>query len=113
MKKITFLFSLLLTFLGVSTVWAQTFHVSDAPTETGWGAHTYWYTIMNGSSKGYLSTANKNDDGLTLTTTTLSDNDNEKWCVVGSETEGYRFYNKAEGYTKVLGITNKSGNCIY
>ena len=110
MKKITFLFSLLLTFLGVSTVWAQTFHVSDAPTETGWGAHTYWYTIMNGSSKGYLSTANKNDDGLTLTTTTLSDNDNEKWCVVGSETEGYRFYNKAEGYTKVLGITNKDGD---
>lgn len=110
MKKITFLFSLLLTFLGVSTAWAQTFHVSDAPTETGWGAHTYWYTIMNGNSKGYLSTANKKVDGLTLTTTTLSDNDNEKWCVVGSETEGYRFYNKAEGYTKVLGITNKSGD---
>lgn len=110
MKKITFLFSLLLTFLGVSSAWAQNFHVSDAPNGSEWGAHTYWYTIKNGSSNGYVSTSNADANGMTLKTTTLSNTDEEKWCVVGSETEGYRFYNKAAGTGKVLGITNTNKN---
>lgn len=113
MKKIIFLFSLLLTFLGVSSAWAQKFRVSDAPNGSDWGTHTYWYTIKNGSSNGYVSTSNADANGMTLKTTTLSNTDEEKWCVVGSEAEGYRFYNKAAGTGKVLGITNKNNSDYY
>lgn len=113
MKKITFLFSLLLTFLGVSSAWAQNFHVSDAPNGSDWGTHTYWYTIKNADGGAFVSISNADANGMTLTTTSLSNTDEEKWCVVGSETEGYRFYNKAAGTSKVLGITNKNNNNTY
>ena len=112
MKRSThFLITLLLTFfVGAAAAWAQVFIPSDAPTNGEWAANTHWYYIQNMDGNGWLSISNKDDNGLTLTTTTRSNTDEEKWCLVGDATNGYRFYNKASGTTKVLGLTNSSNN---
>lgn len=111
MKTIThFLFTLLLTFLAGSTAWGQVFIPSDAPTNGEWAENTHWYYIQNMDGNGWMSISNKDDNGLTLTTTTRSNTDEEKWCLVGDATNGYRFYNKASGTSKVLGLTNSSNN---
>ena len=59
------------------------------------------------SYPGYVLTvaAYCNTEGklrLSNSTTPADDNANALWCVVGSETDGYKFYNKASGTSKVL-----------
>lgn len=112
MKTTThFLFTLLLTFLvGNTTAWGQIFIPSDAPSNGEWAENTHWYYIQCMDGNGWMSISNKDDKGLTLTTTTRSNTDEEKWCLVGDATNGYRFYNKASGTNKVLGLTNSSND---
>lgn len=97
---------------GVSTAWAQHFLVSDAPSNGQWAEKTYWYYIQNQDGKGWISTASSYVDGsnLKLSSSTQPTDDAGKWCVVGDEATGYRFYNKESGTAKVLGIAYSSGN---
>ena len=111
MKRITFFLSLLLMiFAGVGSAWAQSFRVSDAPTNGQWGEHTYWYYIQNQDGNAWISTSYVDSDGyLMLNNTTQTLSEEGMWCLVGSETDGYKFYNKAAGTGKVLGFINKTG----
>lgn len=116
MKKFTFLLSLLLAFVGV-TASAQSLTISDAPNSDGtWASNTHWYLIRvaltDGSHQnaGFLSTDENyiNTNGLLLSNKAVPTNDKGLWCIVGDDTNGYKFYNKGEGTTKVLGMSEKS-----
>ncbi len=115
MRKITYLLALLLSFCGVTASAQDVLEISDAPTSDGWAENTHWYYIQNphkDRTQGYLSTnsAYVSDNGLTLTNATKPTDEYGLWCVVGDDTNGYKFYNKGEGTTKVLGITGSEQN---
>ena len=104
MKKLLFLFAVLLTSVGA---WAQqqTFsQTSDAPSDGQWAANTQWFVIHNASGQ-YLNSSYHTDGNLKLTGLNGSLADEALWCIVGDATKGYQFYNKAKGTTVVLGIT--------
>lgn len=116
MKKFTFLLSLLFAFVGV-TASAQSLTISDAPNSDGtWASNTQWYLIRVALTDGYhpkkayLSTNENyvNTNGLLLTNETVPTDDKGLWCIVGDKTNGYKFYNKSEGTTKVLGVSDWS-----
>ena len=104
MKKNTLIFSLLMIFcFGVN---AQVLKVSDAPANGVWSDNTTWYFIQN-KKGGVVSTdaAYCNTEGkLRLHNSTIPTENYAKalWCIVGDETNGYKFYNKADGAGKVL-----------
>lgn len=120
MKKFTFLLSLLLAFVGV-TASAQGLKISDAPEGENWAANTQWYLIRVAvidywhPNAGYLGTeeANLSDTDLRTDITTVSATDKVLWCIVGSEAEGYKFYNKGEGSSKVLGVATNGKAKLY
>ena len=109
MKKFTFLLSLLLAFVGV-TASAQDLTISGAPEGENWAANTQWYLIKVALTDdhhpyaAYLNTKSSHENGLLLTDVTVPTADNGLWCIVGSEADGYKLYNKAEGTSKVLGV---------
>ena len=113
MKKFTSLLLLLLTMFlwgGVDVV-AQTFTVSEAPSNGQWAENTHWYTIKlkeqtNSPSFNYLSTDADcvDENGFLKFTATSASSVGAYWCVVASGDGGYKFYNYALGPTKVLGI---------
>ena len=115
MKKFTFLLSLLLAFVGV-TASAQSLKFSDAPSNGTWASNTQWYLIRVALTDGYhpkagyLNTEDgyTNGNGLLLTNDAVPTTDKGLWCIVGDETNGYKFYNKGEGTSKVLGVSNWS-----
>lgn len=115
MKKFTFLLSLLLAFVGV-TANAQSLKFSDAPSDGTWASNTQWYLIRVAYTDdyhpkaGYLNTEDgyTNGNGLLLTNDAVPTTDKGLWCIVGDETNGYKFYNKGEGTSKVLGVSNWS-----
>ena len=115
MKKFTFLLSLLLAFVGV-TASAQSLKISGAPSDGTWASNTQWYLIRVAltdgyhPNAGYLNTEDgyTNDNGLLLTNGAVPTTDKGLWCIVGNETDGYKFYNKGEGTSKVLGVSNWS-----
>ena len=107
MKKILLMLAMLLPCVGVM---AQP-QTSDAPAGGQWDADTQWFIVTNGH--GYLLSKNIADANgyLTLTQTTTNEaTDDLLWCVVGDATNGYKFYNKAAGTEKVLGLTGSEGN---
>lgn len=115
MKKFTFFLSLLLAFVGV-TASAQGFKISDAPSDGTWASNTQWYLIRVAytddyhPNAGYLNTEDgyTNGNGLLLTNDAVPTADKGLWCIVGNETNGYKFYNKGEGTSKVLGVSSWS-----
>lgn len=115
MKKFTFFLSLLLAFVGV-TASAQSLKFSDAPSEGTWASNTQWYLIRvaytdgHHPNAGYLNTEDgyTNGNGLLLTNDAVPTTDKGLWCIVGDETNGYKFYNKGEGTSKVLGVSSWS-----
>lgn len=115
MKKFTFLLSLLLAFVGV-TASAQSLKFSDAPSDGTWASNTQWYLIRVALTDdyhpkaGYLNTeyGYTNGNGLLLNNDAVPTTDKGLWCIVGDETNGYKFYNKGEGTSKVLGVSNWS-----
>lgn len=115
MKKFTFLLSLLLAFVGV-TASAQSLKISGAPSDGTWASNTQWYLIRVAYTDdyhpkaAYLSTEDgyTNNNGLLLDNDVLPTTDKGLWCIVGNETDGYKFYNKGEGTTKVLGVSGWS-----
>ncbi len=119
MRKIsTFLLSLLcLMGLTAQAQTSYTFKVSPAPTDGEFASSTHWYYIMNkgGSNGGYQKVWLSAGDGylsseqLTLSNSTQPTDEYGWWCVVGNETDGYKFYNKGKGASYVLGMST-SGN---
>ena len=115
MKKFTFLLSLLLAFVGV-TASAQSLKFSDAPSDGTWASNTQWYLIRVAYTDGYhpkagyLNTEDgyTNGNGLLLNNDAVPTTDKGLWCIVGDETNGYKFYNKGEGTSKVLGVSGWS-----
>lgn len=104
MKKFTFLLTLLLTFIGVTSHAQDVFKTSDAPS-ADWAENTTWYKIT--LKGGYLSTNDVNENGYLYankTTEPLAD-ESSWWCIVGDNETGYKFYNKAAGVNKVLGVS--------
>ena len=85
---------------------AQVLKVSGAPVDGKWSDNTTWYFIQN-KKGGVVSTdaAYCNTEGkLRLSNSTIPTENyaNAQWCIVGNETNGYKFYNKANGTDKVL-----------
>lgn len=115
MKKFTFFLSLLLAFVGV-TASAQGLKFSDEPSDGTWASNTQWYLIRVAltddyhPNAGYLSTDEgyTNSNGLLLTNEAVPTTEKGLWCIVGDATNGYKLYNKGEGTSKVLGVSNWS-----
>lgn len=120
MKKFTFLLSLLLAFVGV-TASAQDLKISGAPEGGNWAANTQWYLIRMAATDnwhpnaGYLGTeeANFSDTDLRTDQTATPTTDKGLWCIVGNAADGYKFYNKGEGTSKVLGIASGGKAKLY
>lgn len=104
------------------SLYAQTFEVSDAPTNAKggrWATNTKWYFLhfVNGSpdnpdgyhTSGYMGTQGDafiNANGqLLLNGTTKPVNAGGIWCFVGNEENGYKLYNRNTGTSKVFSIT--------
>ncbi len=105
MKKFTFLLTLLLTFIGVTSHAQDVFKTSDAPSTTDWAENTTWYKMSLKSC--YLSTLNVDANGyLYANKTDQFYGEQSWWCIVGNEKTGYKFYNKRAGVNKVLGVSN-------
>ena len=112
MRKISLLLLTLFAIVGGSKLSAQTYTVSDAPTDGQWAENTHWYTIKNGNSASYLSTnsAYTDDSGnIKLTNKDAIATSEGFWCVVASG-DGVQFYNYSAGTTKVLGMTGSEAN---
>lgn len=105
MKKFTFLLTLLFLLLGVTSHAQDVFKTSDAPSATDWAENTTWYkmTLKN----FYLSTLNVDDKGYLYANKAAEPFADESswWCIVGDNETGYKFYNKAAGVNKVLGVS--------
>lgn len=114
MRKITNLFLLCaLMLVSAVTAYAQTpvdYQVSDAPKNGNFVENTHWFTMKLNDS--YVSTECLTDDGYLRTGSGFKTLDNTLnkglWCVVGDATNGYKFYNKDEGATKVLALSYQS-----
>lgn len=106
-KNFSLLMFVFTVLLGLTAQAQVVFHTSDAPTEKGWGANTYWYYM---TLDGKVISSNCGDsNGLKLDASTQKSGEEAMWCVVGNATDGYRFFNKNTGYEKVLGLTNVTG----
>lgn len=105
MKKFTFLLTLLFAFIGVTSHAQDVFRTSDAPTATDWAGNTTWYKIT--LKGGYLSTSDVDTNGYLYANKTTEPFADESswWCIVGNNETGYKFYNKAAGVNKVLGVS--------
>ncbi|MBO5703184.1 MAG: hypothetical protein J6R91_01220 [Bacteroidaceae bacterium] len=129
MKKISTLLVLFCAFVG--TAWAQElpFKTSDAPTDGQWAEGTTWYYIqfpnqdqhhtggfLASDGAGFVATNGFNQidqsqgwvEGkgkLLITQTEKPVKNSALWCIVGDETNGFKFYNKAHPYF-MLGMTD-------
>ncbi|MBO7260705.1 MAG: hypothetical protein J6U97_04370 [Bacteroidaceae bacterium] len=101
MKKLLILFAVLLTSVGA---WAQP-QVSDAPSNGQWAANTTWFQIKNQKNKVIRADVLTSEGYLALTNQNVIKSDVALWSIVGNETDGYKFYNRAIGPSKVLGMT--------
>lgn len=116
MKKVLTLFcALMVTFLTAGVAKAQTtFQVSKAPSNGAWAENTKWYVVTLDNfiiSSEALEFGNKSLGGavaFSMSSKSIKDaiKDASLWCVVGDETNGYKFYNKAKGTGHFLALTN-------
>ena len=104
MKKFTFLLTLLFAFIGATSHAQDVFQTSEAPS-ADWAENTTWYKIT--LKGGYLSTSDVNANGYLYANKTAEPFADESswWCIVGNNETGYKFYNKAAGVNKVLGVS--------
>ena len=62
---------------------------------------TPWYTMTIGNAKLLISNPGS-ASSISLNQTLRQPTDDDLWCFVGNDTEGYQIYNKAAGVGKVL-----------
>lgn len=108
MKKFTFLLTLLLAFAGVTASAQEAFVASSAPSNGSWASDTKWYKMSLGGK--YLSAYSTDHNGSLLDNAATVEGAGAYWCVVGDETNGYKFYNRAAGPNKVFGIVSALTN---
>lgn len=108
MKKITFLLSLLLASAGVTASAQDAFVASSAPSNGNWASDTKWYKMTLGGN--HLSAYITDHNGSLLDNSATAEGAGAYWCVVGDETNGYKFYNRAAGPNKVFGIVSAFTN---
>mgnify|MGYP002672806177 CR=1 FL=1 len=103
---------------------AQSFTVSDAPSDGAWAKNTHWYTIKTHTSEPgksdyfYLSTNEKGtapNGCLVINDPVEIDGKANKsaddiWCIVRTVDGKLQFYNYVDGPSKVLGVTGYTGN---
>ena len=77
MKKFTFLLTLLLTFIGVTSHAQDVFKTSDAPSATDWAENTTWYKMS--LKNFYLSTLNVDANGYLLANKTDAFYGEQSW----------------------------------
>ena len=107
MKKLLFLFAVLLTSVGA---WAQKPQISPKPTADGkWAVGTKWYTIKR-NNKNYVSLSNADSNGFLMLNGTEQHGLAGLWCVVGDDVNGYSFYNFKAGTSYVLGAYGREDN---
>lgn len=107
MRKISLLLLTLFAIVGGSKLSAQTYMVSDAPTDGQWAENTHWYTIKNVHSGDYVSINSSytdTDGNMLLSVTTAPTTPEAYWCVV-KDGDGVKFYNYFAGTSYVLGMT--------
>ncbi len=112
MRKISLLLLTLFAIVGGSKLSAQTYTVSDAPTDGQWAENTHWYTIKNVQSGGYVSINSSYTDAdgnMLLSVTTTPTTPEAYWCVV-KDGDGVKFYNYFAGTSKVLGMTGSQAD---
>lgn len=120
MRKITYLLTLLLLFItGLGVNAQKPFEVSDAPATTNnnggrWATNVKWYFLhfLNSDAyhtAGYMGTSGDqfiNADGQLLLNGTVKPMSSAGlWCFVGNDTDGYKFYNRNTGISKVFSVT--------
>ena len=118
MRKITYLLTLLLLFItGLGVNAQKPFEVSDAPATTNggrWATNVKWYFLHFVNSDeyhtaGYMGTSGNqfiNANGqLLLNGTNKPMSSAGLWCFVGNDENGYKFYNRNTGISKVFSIT--------
>lgn len=89
---------------GLNAAAQVAFVASEAPSNGAWNTDTHWYYVtLDGK---YVTLDDADDNGLKLSVTRAPISDKAKWCLVGDNTSGYKFYNKSAGTEKVLGLTN-------
>lgn len=107
MKKTYAVMCLLLAFLwSAGTMMAQSFQASPAPSGNNWAENTKWYRIVGWESRFLSTGANYMDaNGMKHNEQALDATDAGLFCFVGSSETGYKIYNKAQGPSKVMGVT--------
>lgn len=118
MRKISTILTLLLLFVtGLGVNAQKPFKVSDAPATTNggrWATNVKWYFLhfLNSDehhTAGYMGTSGNqfiNANGqLLLNGTDKPMSSAGLWCFVGDDENGYKFYNRNTGISKVLSIT--------
>ena len=118
MRKITYQLTLLLLFItGLGVNAQKPFEVSDAPATTKggrWATNVKWYFLHFVNSDayhtaGYMGTSGNqfiNANGqLLLNGTNKPMSSAGLWCFVGDDENGYKFYNRNTGISKVFSIT--------
>lgn len=113
MKKVFTLFCTLMVYVlfsGVANAQSPVvFQTSPEPTSTSFAEGTHWY-IMKLDNK-FVTIENVDGENIKLTadnelTNTHINSGADQWCIVGDATNGYKFYNKNAGASKVFGIKN-------
>lgn len=70
---------------------------------------TQWYIMAIGAAQ-YVFTDTNIDGYMPLNSSDVTGKDNQLWCVVGNETDGYKFYNKAAGTSVMLSAPANPGS---
>lgn len=98
-----------------SAAWADVPFKPTTITNGQFAADTEWYVLENGQSKLRISDNGTNNyiqlGGL------MTKDDENLWCFVGDETNGFKIYNKKAGTSKALAapksITNSTDGTAY
>ena len=96
-KRLT---SLALACLCMLASWAATPFVPTTVTNGQFAADTQWYSLGIGASK--LRIADNNGAAAITVGGALTLADEDLWCFVGNDTDGYLIYTKQAGATKAL-----------
>ncbi|MBQ7877839.1 MAG: exo-alpha-sialidase [Bacteroidaceae bacterium] len=105
--KRNLLFQFLMIFACVAS-WAAVPFKTTTVVDGTFAEDTPWYT-MRIDNGGKIISDNDAASYITLGRTTTQYEDCDLWCFTGSESEGFRLYNKQAGATKVLAASSQMG----
>lgn len=93
----------------MATAWADVPFKTTTLVNGTFAENTTWYTLAIGANAKEIS--NNGTDKLTLGSPSTEATDENLWCFIGNDTDGYRIFNKKAGAGKALAApTTMSGN---